>query len=121
METAVRLCWVVLALVHVPPAFAVFAPGLLGRLYGVDHSGDVGLLLLHRAVLFLAVVAAAAVAAFDSAARPTASLVVVISVVGFLVLYLRTGSPPALRSIAIVDLVAVVPLAVVLHDAWVRR
>jgi len=46
---------------------------------------------------------------------------VTLSVVGFLVVYVRAGMPGgALRTIARADLLGLAPLAVVLLDAWRR-
>ncbi len=119
MEIASRLAWCMLALIHVPPAAVVFSPSLLGRLYNVDAGGDIGVLLIHRGALFLALALLCLFAAFDSNIRRAASLVTAISVLGFLVVYIRAGAPGgALRNIAIGDLVALLPLALVLWTAW---
>jgi hypothetical protein len=121
MEMLVRLCWLVLAVVHLPPAAATVVPGLIERLYGVEPKGDVGVLLVHRAVLFLAVAAASVYAVFVRTARPVSSIVVATSIMGFLAVYLRAGSPRALHMIAVVDMVVLIPLGVVMVDAWVGR
>lgn len=119
METLIRLAWALLALVHVLPAAVLVAPSLTQRLYGVAPQGDPGVLLIHRGALFLAVVAVCAYAAIEPGARRAASLVVAISVVGFLAVYARAGFPDgALRTIAIYDAVALLPLAVTLIAAW---
>jgi hypothetical protein len=119
IEPIQKTAWIMLALIHAAPAAAAFAPALVRRLYRVDPSGDLGVLLVHRGVLFLAVLAVALLAVFDAGARRAASLVVAISVVGFLLVYLRAGAPAGpLRSIALVDAAALIPLAVVLWAAW---
>jgi hypothetical protein len=73
------------------------------------------LLLHHRAALFLVVL----VICFWAMARPEvrqmATVAVAISMVSFIVLWRGAGSPPELRMIAIVDLVALLPLGYV---AW---
>ena len=123
MELICRICWVALALLHLPPAAVLFAPGLLERLYGTGTGthADAMLLLVHRGALFLAVVAVACLALFDEGARRAASLVVLISLLGFLAVYLRAGAPAgALRKIAWADLVGLAPLAWVTWDAWLR-
>lgn len=118
MELITKLCWALLALIHASPAAALFAPKLIKTLYGVDANGPVGVLLVHRGALFLAVVAVCLYAVFEPSARRAAGLVVSISVVAFLVLYARAGTPEgALRTIAIVDLVALAPLAFVVFAA----
>ncbi len=121
MEMLVRLCWLVLAAVHLPPAAATAVPSLIERLYGVEPTGDVGVLLVHRATLFLAVAAASVYAAFVRTSRPVSSIVVGVSILGFLALYFRAAAPPALRTIAVVDMVALIPLGVVMVDAWSGR
>ena len=57
-------------------------------------------------------------AAFDPDARRLASVVVAISMLSFLLLYLQSSSPPALRRIAFVDLVGLIPLAYVAFWAF---
>lgn len=122
METVVRIAWVLLALIHAAPASALVSSTALTRLYGVAPDGEVGVLLRHRGAMFLALVALCLGAVASPAARAVAVIAVAISVVGFLAVYLRAGRRPgALRTIARVDLAALVPLTVVLVDAWVRR
>lgn len=114
MENLVKLAWLALASVHVVPACVALAPNLATRLYGVDPHGPVGVLVVHRGFLFLAVVVAALVAVVDPGARRACAAVVAISVVGFLVVYAQAGMPTGpLRTIAIADSLALVPLVVV--------
>lgn len=121
METLQRAAWIVLALVHAPPALVALRPTMMARLYGLDPVGDASLLLVHRGVLFLAIVALALVAAFDAGARRAAVIAVGVSVIGYLVLYARQGMPPGpLRTVALADLFAVLPLAVAAYGAWIR-
>lgn len=119
MEIATKLAWGLLAMAHLSPAAVTFAPSLVERLYGVSPAGALGVLIAHRGALFLAIVAACALAAFDAPARRALTVVVAISVIGFLVLYLRSGTPSGpLRTIAIVDAAALLPLAFVTMAAW---
>jgi hypothetical protein len=119
METATRMAWGLLALAHLSPAAVAFVPSLVERLYGVSPTGDLGVLIAHRGALFLAIVAACVLAVFDPPARRALGIVVATSVIGFLVLYLRAGAPSGpLRTIAIVDAVALLPLAFVIVAAW---
>ncbi|NJS15821.1 MAG: hypothetical protein HC788_16125 [Sphingopyxis sp.] len=115
MSALVQLCWALLALIHIMPALALFRPALLTTMYGVDAGGATYLLLHHRAALFLGVVVLCIWASFDAGARSVAVVVTAISMIGFLLLYGQGGSPPALRTIAVVDMIGLVPLAVV---AW---
>lgn len=116
----VTLAWLALVLVHTPPALATFSPQMRKRMYGVDDNGPLGLILAHRGVLFLAVASACALAAFNAEARVAAALVTSISVLGFLTAYALYGSPKRLRTIAVVDAAALLPLAVALFDVWTR-
>jgi hypothetical protein len=119
METATKLAWVLLALIHASPAAVLFAPRLTLQLYGVDPGGTVGLLITHRGALFLAIVIACAFAVADPGARRCASVVVALSMLSFLVLYARAGMPAgALRTIALADLAGLLPLLAVSIAAW---
>ena len=118
MEAMVRICWGALALLHLAPAAVLLRPELAARLYDVDPAGTAGALIVHRGALFLAVLVAAVWALFDPGARRLASVVVAISMAGFLLVWWRAGSPEALRGIAIADMVGLVPLGVVLWAAW---
>jgi hypothetical protein len=58
-------------------------------------------------------------AAFVPEARKVATLLVGISVVGFLLVYSMAGAPDGpLRTIAVVDAFALLPLALVSWRAW---
>lgn len=116
----VTLAWLALALVHAPPALAAFSPLLRKRMYGIDDGGPLGLILAHRGVLFLAVAGVCVLAAFSAEARLAALLVTSISVVGFLVGYVLGGAPKRLRTIALVDSIALIPLGVAAVDAWAK-
>ena len=119
MEITTKLAWGLLALAHLSPAAVTFAPSLVEQLYGVSPTGDLGVLIAHRGALFLAIVAACVLAVFDPPARRALSVVVAISVIGFLALYLRAGAPSGpLRTIAIVDAATLLPLALVVVAAW---
>ena len=107
-----RILWLILAAGHVLPAVSAFRPEMLVRMYGVAADGDLALLMRHRGLLFLAVVVVALWAAADPAVRGLATVVLAISVGGFLALFVMAGSPPGLRQIAIVDL-ALLPVLVV--------
>lgn len=117
----VTLAWLALVLVHAPPALATFSPHMRKRMYGVDDAGPLGLILSHRGALFLAVASVCALAAFNAEARLAAILVTSISVIGFLIGYTLAGAPKPLRTIAIVDAAALIPLGYVLFDVWIRQ
>lgn len=119
MEIVTKAAWVLLAMIHASPAAVLFAPDLVRRLYGVEAQGNLGVLLIHRGALFLAILIACLFAVLDPAVRRALSVLVAVSVIGFLIVYARAGFPAgALRAIAIVDGVALVPLAFVLWTAW---
>lgn len=91
-------------------------------MYGVDENQQLNVILTHRGVLFLAVAFVCAYAAFASDARQAASIVAAISVVGFLLVYASARFPKgSLRTIALADAVALVPLIGVTVDAWVEH
>lgn len=97
----------------------LFAPSLAQRLYGISPTDELGILIVHRRALFLGIVVLAVWAALEPNVRRAAGPVVAISVVGFLAVYLRSGAPDgALRSIAIADVIALLPLAWTLWHAW---
>ena len=122
MERLVVVCWLILAAVHASPAAVLFKPSLTGMLYGVPPTGPTGLLIVHRGALFLAVFVVAVFAAFSPEARKAATLVVGISLVAFLAVYAMAGAPQGpLRTIAVVDALALLPLAYVTWSAWLAR
>ncbi len=119
MEWMLKLAWLTLAAVHLPPAAVIAMPHLTDKLYGVSSSADAGTLIVHRGAMFLGIVVLASMAAFDEGTRRAASLVIALSVVGFLGVYGRAGWPEGpLRTIAIVDALAILPLALVSWHAW---
>lgn len=113
-----RLAWGLLALVHITPALAVFVPSLLTRLYGVNAGDPLFLLMQHRAALFLSVVVACIWCALEPTPRRLGVVLVAISMLSFLALYFANGSPPALRQIAIVDMIALPALGYVAWKAF---
>jgi hypothetical protein len=119
LEILIKFSWTLLILVHASPAAVLFSPNLVRTLYRVDEAGAAGVLLTHRGALFLAIVAACVGAIFMPEGRRVASMVVAVSVIGFLLVYVRAGAPAgALRTVALVDLFALVPLAIVTFAAW---
>lgn len=119
MEIAVKLAWLCVLLVHVMPSLILIAPGLSQSLYGVSPDGELAILVVHRGALFLAIVASATFAIVDRRSRRLASVVSAIGVVGFLIVYARAGMlPGALRTIALIDVLLLLPLAFVSWEAW---
>ena len=95
------------------PALAFFQPALLTKLYKLAPDNPVFLLMHHRAALFVCIFVASIWAAFHPNSRQLATIVVAISMVSFLLLYWRAGSPKALAKIARVDLIGLPALAYV--------
>jgi len=88
----------------------------------VAPEGEIGVLLVHRAALFVTVFAASIYALFDPSVRKLAAVVAAISMLSFLFVYFRAGMPVGgLRTIAVVDLVGIIPLAVVAYSAFLSR
>ena len=105
------ICWGVLAAVHALPALALFRPALISQLYGVEAESSTFLLLHHRAALFLVISVICTWAVFRPETRQLATISASISMLSFLLLYGLSGSPSALRNVAIGDLVGVPFLA----------
>lgn len=119
MEMATKIAWLLLALVHVSPAAVLFRPSLVQTLYGTAPEGATALLLTHRGATFLAIVVAAAWAAFDPSVRRLCTVAVAIAVLSYLFLYVRAGLPEGpLRTIAAADALALAPLLLVTWSAW---
>lgn len=104
------ICWLLVGLVHLVPALALFRPALITRLYGIMPDSPVFVLMHHRAALFFAVLVACVWAAFDPGGRKLATLVAAVSMLSFLALYVAYGRPAALGTIALVDLIGLAPL-----------
>lgn len=99
--------WIVLALIHATPAVALFQPALLTRLYGIEPTNPLFILMQHRAALFLVVVVMCLWSVVDPGARRVAAVAVAISMVSFLVLYANAGMPQSLQTIAVADTIGI--------------
>jgi hypothetical protein len=121
MDWAVRLGWAMLALVHFMPALAFFRPGQMAAMYRVSADNPLFSLMHHRAALFVVIFVLCLWAAMDPAVRKLAVIGVGFSMLSFLLIYVRAGQPAALKTIATVDLIGLVPLALVAWDAFGRR
>ncbi len=120
MPIAEKLCYAVLALIHIMPASMLFRPSAIGKLYKIEASGPLLALLHHRAALFAIVFIACVWAMVDPPARRLAVAVIAASMLSFLAVYWHSGSPPALKSIAIADVAGLPFLAFVAWAAFVR-
>lgn len=121
MEMMTKAAWGLLVLIHCMPAAVVFSPSLTTRLYGVDATSAAGVLLLHRGALFLAIVAAGLFAMLDPDVRRACSVILAISMIGYLVVYAQAGLPSGpLRQVALVEAVGLIPLGFAAFMAWAR-
>ena len=114
----IKLCWAVLALIHVIPALALFKPALLTTLYGAQTGFLMSMLLHHRAALFVGVFIACIYAIFQPGSRQLAAVMVAVSMVSFLVLFVLGGNPDKLRPVAMVDLIGIPFLAIAAWNAF---
>ena len=110
-----RLAWLLLALLHLPPAVALIRPAMIESLYGVPRGSAAFPLVQHRAALFAAVLLICLWAMADPGARRRACVVCALSMLSFLLLYWLAGAPPALRTIALADLLF---LPVLAYAGW---
>ena len=111
------LAFAVVGAIHLMPIAPVFVPETLFRLYGIAPGDSTLLVLLRHRALLLALVGILCLwASWSGPVRPAALLAAAINVVGFLAFYALYGNPSgALRTIAIMDLIALPPLA---FAAW---
>lgn len=98
-----RICWMLLAFIHLSPFAAFFMPAMISRLYSVAADDPNFAILQHRAALFGVVCIACVWAAFDPNVRKLVIIVTTLSMVSFLIIYGSYGQPVSLRTIAIVD------------------
>ncbi len=106
-----RICWVVLALIHLSPFAAFFAPAMISRLYTVAADDPNFAILHHRAALFGVVFVTCIWASFDPNVRKLAVLAVALSMLSFLFIYIVYGQPTALQTIAVIDTIGLPFLA----------
>lgn len=112
------LCWALLGMIHVAPALALFQPVLISRLYGMEPGSNGFILMHHRAALFLVILVICVWALLDPDVRRLAAIAAGISMVSFVVIWWRAGSPAALRSIAVADLIGLPVLALASWQAF---
>jgi hypothetical protein len=100
-----RISWLLLALLHLPPAVALVRPAMIETLYGVTRDSAAFPLVQHRAALFAAVMLICLWAMADPKVRRLASIACAISMLSFLLLWWLADAPPALKTIAVADLI----------------
>jgi glucan phosphoethanolaminetransferase (alkaline phosphatase superfamily) len=115
MNIVTNIGWMLIALIHATPALALFQPALLTKLYGIKPESGLFTFMHHRAALFLVIVVMCLWAVFRPEVRPMASVCVGISMGTFVVIWWMSGAAPALRTIALYDIVG---LAILLVVGW---
>jgi hypothetical protein len=105
---------VIVGLVNVAPVIGVLGPESLGRLYGfAGPEGDLLILMRHRALLFGIVGAFILCSAFKQRLQPAAMLMAAVSMLGYMLLVFLADEPGAkLYRVALIDLIACVPLLI---------
>lgn len=104
-----KLAFMLTGLIHLLPFAGVSGAARLESLYGISLSGEPALTLLmqHRAFMFGIIGLLAIIAVWRPALRPTARLVALASMLGFVALYLIAGLDTApLAKVYWADLVA---------------
>jgi hypothetical protein len=116
-------CLLVVAVVHLLPVVGVAGSRQLDDLYGIGSvSGDVEILLRHRAVLLGLVGLVLLTAVWARSLRLTATAVGVASTASFIVIAMLDGtSTPEIRRVVVIDVAAVGLLAIVAVAETVRR
>ena len=100
-----KICWALIALIHATPAMALFYPALITKMYGIQSGTDIFTLMHHRAGLFVVILIICLWALFRPEVRMLASVAVGISMGSFVLLWWLSGASPALRNIAVADMI----------------
>ena len=100
-----KVCWGLIALIHATPALALFHPTLISKMYGIEAGSDSFTLMHHRAGLFVVICVVCLWALFRPEVRLLASAAVGISMGSFVLIWWFAGASPALRGIAIADII----------------
>ncbi|WP_417460313.1 phosphopantetheine adenylyltransferase [Kordiimonas sp.] len=113
-EPLTKIVFLLVGLINFVPIMGVMGPSTLGALYGVEVGDDATLTLLmqHRAMLFGILGGFILLASFRAGLRTPAMMLGYLSMLGFIVLYLGSGSPDALTNIFWTDVAGCVLFAV---------
>ena len=114
----VELSWSVLALLHAAPALALLRPSLISSLYNCPAGGEIELLLRHRGALFAVIAGLCGGSVLRPTVRAVAAPCVALAMGSFLALFVASGAPRKLRTIAIADTAGLPFLVVALYDAF---
>lgn len=109
------------ALIHVLPSLGVMGGKGLSRLYGqAQVTGDVALLLRHRAAIFATLTVMSAAAIFATSWQVPVLLFALGSVASFVVLWLISRNrSAAINRVAYVDLALIPVIVAGLVVAWI--
>jgi len=105
-----KICWALIAIIHVTPALALFRPALISKMYGIEQGTDSFTLMRHRAGLFVVIFVICLWALFRPEVRPLASVAAGLSMGSFVLIWWLAGASPALRTIAIADMIGLLIL-----------
>lgn len=105
-----KICWALIALIHATPALAMFRPAMISQMYGIESGTDTFTLMQHRAGLFVIIFVICLWALLRPEVRPLASVAVGISMGSFVLIWWLAGASPALRGIAIADMIGLLIL-----------
>lgn len=113
-ERIISILLVVVGLVNIAPVAGLLGPESLERLYGFTGlEGDLLILMRHRALLFGIIGAFILCAAFKRSFQPVAMLMAAVSMLGYMLLVWLADEPGAkLYRVAVIDLIAGVPLLI---------
>jgi hypothetical protein len=120
MNLMANIGWLALALIHATPALALFRPALLTKLYGIKAGSGLFTFMHHRAALFLVIIVICLWAIFQPSVRQLAVVAAGISMGSFVILWWKAGSPAALRTIAVTDIVGIAILILVGWQAFAK-
>ena len=115
MERLTKIILVLVGLVNFFPVIGLTSSEKLASLYGIDApGGDLLILLQHRALLFGVLGAIIICSAFRHHLRRAAVIMGFLSMLGFIVLLLLSNNYGGkLWTVALVDLIASIALAIV--------
>ena len=123
MERIMQAVLIVVGLINAAPLLGIESGARLGELYGIaPPAGDLEILMRHRALLFGLIGGLIITSAYRPALRPTAVVIGLTSMLGFIVLALLGDEMgEQIRNVAVIDAFASAALIAVLLPRLVRR
>lgn len=115
LERTIFILLIAVGLVNVLPVAGVLSANILAEAYGISApDGDLLILMRHRALLFGIVGGIIITAAFRRHLQPTAIIVGLVSMLGFIVLAVISNAfGTQIRNIVMVDAIASLALVIV--------